>query len=449
MKTIHVDFNTKKGDIKPLHGVNNGPKSYGFQMDNSAYFKEAGIPYARLHDTEYPLGSGYFVDVPAIFKNFDKDAKDPASYDFRLTDEYLKSIKACGTDIIYRLGVTIENEAGTAGIVSPTYINPPEDFEKWSQICAGIIRHYNEGWADGFHMNIQYWEIWNEPESEAMWTGTREEFYELYTTAACYLKREFPDVKIGGFGSIGFYPYTRIDQPCFCDEPYISLLDYIQDFLTHIRKKNAPLDFFSWHVYSDDPKEYAIHAKAARKILDMYGFTETESLLDEWNFQSTRGKARTNCCSALIAAVLSVLQDNAVDIANYYVAQPRQKTWCGIFDGEKPLKGFFALKAFNLLYQMGTQVAVEAETGLYGCAARKDHIGGIMLTNYQNGLERVAVEVSGFCKEDGIEVQIYAVDANHDFELVRTERLTGQEYTLYINPAEDAVLYIELRKMEE
>lgn len=443
MKNIHVDFNIEKGSIKPLHGVNNGPKTYGFQYDNSKYFKEAGIPYSRLHDTEYPLGSGYFVDVSLIFKNFEADPDDCASYDFRITDEYLKAIKACGTDIIYRLGVSIENEV-EPGIMPPTYIDPPRDFSKWAQICAGIIRHYNEGWANGYHMNIQYWEIWNEPESGAMWTGTREEFYELYATAACYLKKEFPNVKIGGFGSIGFYPCTRMDQPGFCDEPYISLIDCIQDFLMYIKKRNAPLDFFSWHLYSDNPQEYAIHAKAARKTLDAFGFTETESILDEWNFQSPNAKVKTNCCSAFIAAVLCVLQQNPVNIANYYDAQPLMTAWCGLFDRRNPLKGFYGLKAFNQLYQLGTQVATDIENGLYGCAALKDNIGGILLTNYQNGSEKVAVDITGFKGKECTEIKIYAVDADYDFEIVRTEILTGNEYILYVKLPENATLYIEL-----
>ena len=63
---------------------------------------------------------------------------------------------------------------------------------KWAEICEHIIRHYNEGWADGFYYNIEYWEIWNEPDNSQMWTGTPEEFYELYRVAANHLKSCFP-----------------------------------------------------------------------------------------------------------------------------------------------------------------------------------------------------------------------------------------------------------------
>ena len=35
-------------------------------------FVEAGFPYVRLHDIEYPFGAGNYVDIPCIFKNFDR-----------------------------------------------------------------------------------------------------------------------------------------------------------------------------------------------------------------------------------------------------------------------------------------------------------------------------------------------------------------------------------------
>ena len=62
-----------------------------------------------------------------------------------------------------------------------------KDFRKWTEICAGIVRHYNCGWANGFKFGIKYWEIWNEPENPPMWDGTRQEFFELYRTASLRL----------------------------------------------------------------------------------------------------------------------------------------------------------------------------------------------------------------------------------------------------------------------
>ena len=60
-----------KGVIKPMHAVNNGPMRVGggpFEL-----LKEAGIPYARLHDTGGAFGAGVYVDIANVFRNFDAD----------------------------------------------------------------------------------------------------------------------------------------------------------------------------------------------------------------------------------------------------------------------------------------------------------------------------------------------------------------------------------------
>ena len=158
---VTVDFTCDVGAMKPLHGVNNSPNRLKGALPE---FAVAGIPYARLHDTCGPFGGAHYVDVPNVFPDFDADENDPKSYDFAFTDAYLKPIVASGCKPFYRLGVTIENSAG----LKAYNVYPPKDFAKWARICEHIIRHYNEGWAKGFRWGIEYWEIWNEPESNTM-----------------------------------------------------------------------------------------------------------------------------------------------------------------------------------------------------------------------------------------------------------------------------------------
>ena len=62
------------------------------------------------------------------------------------------------------------------------------------------IRDSNYGWADGFKLNMPYWEIWNEPDldpddsqNKRTWGGTKAQFFELYETAAKHLKSCFPE----------------------------------------------------------------------------------------------------------------------------------------------------------------------------------------------------------------------------------------------------------------
>ena len=430
-----VDFGNIVGTIKPLHGVNNGPFTSGFLYDTSECFTRARIPFARLHDTQYPFGGGEFIDVSAIFKNFDRDPDDPAAYDFTCTDRYLEGIRSCGTDIIYRLGVSIENAAGGSKTIPPMHIEPPKDYLKWAKICEHLIMHYNEGWADGFYMDIRYWEIWNEPESSAMWTGSFEEFIDFYIKAAKHLKNRFPKLKFGGYGSIGFYPLTRKEKP-FDSETYTSLIVKIERFLRAVKENNAPLDFFSWHLYSADIVEFELYQKEARRLLDRYGFTHAESILDEWNMTDPV-KIAGLCGAAYTGAVLCTLQEGSVDIANYYDA--RITTWYnGLFkpNGKQSgrnfdiLKTFYTFCAFGELYRLGSSVQVSHDDGIYACAAKNGDEGAILLVNYSDAVCEIETNVLGV-EDKKREITTYLLDETHDLERIKSENICGTDFMLY------------------
>jgi len=164
MSLIQVNFKDTRGKIKPMHATNNGPRNnvgFGGQgTDGFKMWKEAGIPYVRTHDSSFCniYGGEHTIDVNAVFPDFDADANAPSSYDFTVTDNYIKQINNCGSEVFYRLGSKIEHEVKKYNTL------PPKDFKKWAIICEHIIKHYNEGWANGFNYNIKYWEIWNEPD---------------------------------------------------------------------------------------------------------------------------------------------------------------------------------------------------------------------------------------------------------------------------------------------
>ena len=91
---LNADFSKNLGKIKPLHGVNNSPITYGEALPE---FTEAGIPFMRTHDSAGAFGGARFIDVSNIFPDMDADENSPASYDFAFTDAYIKGIIASGT----------------------------------------------------------------------------------------------------------------------------------------------------------------------------------------------------------------------------------------------------------------------------------------------------------------------------------------------------------------
>ncbi len=413
MNQFNVDFSKKTGRMKALHGVNNAP--YGMrggskQATIQRMFTEAHIPYSRLHDTNGSYGGTYFVDVPNVFRNFDADENDPASYDFYYTDEYIAAIQKTGCETYYRLGVTIE--WGSKKITSL----PPKDFAKWARICEHIVRHYNEGWADGFYYDLKYWEIWNEPENpgtpehgSCMWGGTRKEFFELYCITAKHLKSCFPRIKIGGYGSCGFYSITRADNPPGFD----SFVVWFEEFLKLLQGSDVPLDFYSWHIYTGDETEVLAHAKYVRETLDSYGFTETESHLNEWNVNAEgNGFAEKHSMvgGSFNTAVMCMLQNTPyVDKALYYDFRAASK-YNGFLDQNDGAvcPPWYSFVAFGRLYELGEAVQITGGgEGIYATAACGKDGKAVLIGNYR-------------CQEGAVVLELVGMEA---YETVRVLRL--------------------------
>lgn len=385
MSRIAVDFSKKIKHIKPLHGIGNAPILTAGDESMFHYLGEAGIPYSRLHDTGGAYGKYIYVDIENIFRNFEADVNAPESYDFTFTDWLLAALAKQKVKPFYRLGATIEN----AQHMKAYRIYPPKDYDKWAEICAHIIRHYNEGWADGYYYDIEYWEIWNEPDNypdikdNCMWKGSMEEYFRLYEITARKLKAYFPKLKIGGYASCGFYCITETN----CSDAAKSsprteyFLTFFHEFMKYITSEEhrAPLDFFSWHSYASC-NDTILHAKYCREQLNSYGFYKTESIFNEWNPGTWRRGSSAD--AAYIAEMMLRLQDAPVDKAMYYDGQVFS-SYGGVFDPLK-YKAFKALDSFiyfNKLYKLGMQVKTETDSGLAVVAACSDTEKAIYIAN--------------------------------------------------------------------
>ena len=128
--SIKIDFTKNLGPIKPMHGVGQPPFYGARSFPMFHYLTEAGIPFSRLHDVAGPYGGGRFVDIPNLFRNFDADPEDPASYDFAFTDRLITALMDAKVEPFFRLGVTIENDM----TIKAYRIDPPKDPAKWAVI---------------------------------------------------------------------------------------------------------------------------------------------------------------------------------------------------------------------------------------------------------------------------------------------------------------------------
>ena len=421
MDIIKFNPEKKSGSFKLLNGINGGPVHKRHANDqkrsNFKQYKAARIPYCRNHDTEFnnPCHGPFNYNISIIFPNFDADVNDPASYDFPCTDEQIFIAMDADAQPFFRLGQSIEDH------IKKHHTLPPKDYQKWAEICEHIIRHYNEGWADGYELNVKYWEIWNEPdykydqEDKPAWGGSQEDFIDFYEVVAKHLKKCFPDVKIGGPALFGHMPWA-------------------DTFLKEMQNRQVPMDFFSWHCYAKDPMFIAQRANEVKEMLAKYGYGDIESILDAWNyvkdwdedFQYTIDAIRGLKGASYILSSICEGQKAPIDLMMYY--DVRNSVFNGIFNvySLQPLKGYYSLYWYGMFYDMDCEIRAENKIDdLYTlCGVDKSGKTQTVVTYFSENDNAPAKEFSIDFGRPG-KYEIYKLDNNNDGALIdTTENLT-------------------------
>ncbi|MEI6168595.1 MAG: hypothetical protein WCS52_15535 [bacterium] len=440
---LEVDLGHQAGLIRALNGVNLGPLSFNGWLDLSDEFKKLGFPQTRLHDCPYAVSET--VDVHSIFPIFDADPQDPNNYRFAITDDYVRSVLDTGSEVIYRLGESIEHH--TRGRY---FVHPPKDFKKWADICVNIIRHYNEGWGKGFHHGIRYWEIWNEPWNQPdCWTGSDEDYYRLYEVTAKAIKGHDPKMLVGGPSTVG------------ATNPR----NFGENFLKHCQKMGAPLDFYSWHIYNLDPLEMVQESFKVKDLLAKYGFAHAESHLNEWNYLPSEGwrfnsRRKDPACirrafeeiasaqgSAFDAAFLILMQDCPIDVANFYYSA-NNGTW-GLFDQYgAPNKTYYAFHAFRSMLDTPHRVRTTPNDPLTGCAllagVADTPKAGILLANFRARAAHFAVTIKDWPWPGKAVCKRYLLDYDRNLTLVGQEILDEKNTILRLCMPAPAFSYLTL-----
>ena len=232
-------------------------------------------------------------------------------------------------------------------------------------------------------------------------------------------------------------------------------MDWAEAFLAQLK---APLDFFSWHIYASNPDDIAAKELEVRQLLDRYGYTSTESILNEWNY--VRGWTGDDWLyslrmekslkgAAFIAGTMCVSQKAPLDLLMYYDARPCGMN--GMFSTDfvcDRLKGYYPFYIFNRLYQLGTQAASTDADSLYTLAAVSDTAGAIMITHYEDDDAAASCTAAIECNGLGpVRAKWYILDAAHDLELIREETYTADGYTLYAEVPNFTTYLIEFEKI--
>jgi hypothetical protein len=395
--------------IEPLLGVNIGPIPSGTDPRNAdltTAYKEIGVTLIRTHDYYGAL------DMSLLYPDRTKDPSDPRSYNFASSDETWKAIIDGGFEPYFRLGDSWNDAKPPANALERS---------NWVKAAIEVLRHYRTGRWNGFNTSFRYVEIWNEPDNQQFWSKphTPLEYFQLYHEAAVAIKQQFPGVMVGGPAVTQAAAMTPQGKK------------WTQDFLDFVRQKNAPLDFFSWHMYSNSPQEYAEAANFYRSLLDARGFTQTTIHITEWNTDIKRGAddspealaLRTGSRgAAILTAAWIELQHNDVEVSTIYRGPDpdiKAPTFYGLFyaDG-RPKRSALAFSLWSKMTLYPQQVSISAPSypSLWMLAGQND-AGNVALIIANTGDKPVSVGISFADQRRINKISLYRVsDASDEIQ---------------------------------
>lgn len=175
--------------------------------------------------------------------------EDPATgkpvYDWAIVDRIFDTYRSAGAHPFVEIGfmpkalstkpdpyapVWVPGEKNENYSIGWTY--PPKDFVKWGELVYRWVRHSVERYGAA-EVASWYWELWNEPDI-SYWHGTAEEYDRLYDVTAAAVKRALPAARVGGPATTG--PASA------------KAAAFLKQFLEHVGRSRAPLDFISFHA---------------------------------------------------------------------------------------------------------------------------------------------------------------------------------------------------------
>lgn len=444
--TVKVDFSIPTGEIKPVHGMCNGPLS--FEANIMPLYKEIGVPYVRFDKTDSCI-SKQAIDISRIFSNMDADADDPASYNFEQSDKYIAAAYNSGARVIYRLGES----------VSEGEFKLPDDVNKWISICVHIIRHYNEYWNNGFAYGIKYFEILCCSDMGVnIYNGDVNILFDFYSQVVNGIRLYCNDISVGGMGFSGYGDITR-------------------SFIKYCSKNKLPLDFLSFGAFVKNPEDITSDINKLTVLLYNSGYSSCEIFVNEWGYlhpnennidpwiyiRNKDGQYSSECRDIFesqksitgaafdAAFMLKLNSENLVYAACHYDGQPSCSRWCDICDryGNKS-KSFYSFKTYGQLYRAKNSVMCVSEqqrgmlhSGVYAAAALSDRNEGYVMIASFDGCTMVDLRLN-MIPDSAYTAEIYMVDGVKNLELCDSVALSGNQKRLLFNMSRYGVTLIKI-----
>ena len=110
-------------------------------------------------------------------------------------------------------------------------VTPPRDYRAWAELISRLVAHWVQRYG---HEEVRQWyfEVWNEPNLAAFFSGNQSDYFALYQCTVEAIKAIDPSLRVGG--------------------PATAANGWIAEFLQFCASHAVPADFVSTHHYPTD-----------------------------------------------------------------------------------------------------------------------------------------------------------------------------------------------------
>ena len=297
-------------------------------------------------------------------------------------------------------------------------VTPPRDYKQWANLINRLVSHLVDRYGVA-EVGEWFFEVWNEPNLKAFWTGTQRDYFKLYRYTADAIKSVDESLRVGG--------------------PATAKSEWIEEFVDFCERNNVPADFISTHQYptdalgsQDDDTKLQLFKSQRGLMREVAQDTRRQArgkpvYYTEWNSSSNpRDPLHDESYAAAFAVATIMEAKGLVEGYSFW-------TFSDIF-GENyfpsvPFHGGFGLlnldgipkptyRAFELLHELGTeQSLVDGLHETVDCSVvRKGSSVTVLLTNHTtpgHSIETEQIDIRLNNTSKPVAAHIQRIDSEH------------------------------------
>ncbi|GID27993.1 GH39 family glycosyl hydrolase [Paractinoplanes brasiliensis] len=199
---------------------------------------ELGVRTVRAH---HILG-----DDNGVYREVDGEPV----YDFTRVDQIFDLVRDLGLTPVVEFGFMPRDLARDPSRTVFTYqgiISPPRDWDRWGDLIGAFTRHVVDRYGLDEVREHWWFEVWNEANLSVFWSGTPDEYWQLFEVTVAAVKDVDPGLRVGG--------------------PATAAVGWVED--------QPGGDFLSTHVYGTVPLDLRPLAGGRALLWTEWGVTAT------------------------------------------------------------------------------------------------------------------------------------------------------------------------------